>query len=201
MKLIVGLGNPGREYDQTRHNIGFMVIDELSRRLGEPGYKARFKGLVAEGMVGGEKVILLKPLTYMNVSGQSVSEAVRWFRLSTDDVLIVQDDLDLPFTTLRLRARGSAGGHNGLTSIFQLLGTTEVPRLKIGIGRGSNSAHSHVLSRFTVEQEAELPFLLGAAADTVEQWVRDGIVPTMNRVNSRASVAGDSTPPSEAALK
>ena len=194
MKLIVGLGNPGREYDRTRHNIGFMVVDELARRLGDPGYRARFKGLVAEGMVGTEKVILLKPLTYMNLSGQSVAEAVRWYHLDTADVLLVQDDLDLPFATLRIRARGSAGGHNGLTSIFQSLGTTEINRLKVGIGRGTHTAHSHVLGRFTAEQEAELPFLLGNAVDTVEQWVRDGVVPTMNAVNAKATSADRPTP-------
>lgn len=189
MKLIVGLGNPGREYDRTRHNIGFMVVDELHRRLGTPGFKARFKGLVADGMVGNEKVVLLKPLTYMNISGQSVSEALRWYHLPVEDVLIVQDDLDLPFGTLRFRARGSAGGHNGLTSIFQLLGTTEVNRLKIGIGRGSNTAHSHVLGRFTTEQETELPFLLGDAADATELWVREGVLVTMNKVNTRSSAS------------
>ena len=189
MKLIVGLGNPGREYDRTRHNVGFMVVDELSRRLGDPGYRARFKGLVAEGLMAGEKAILLKPLTFMNLSGQSVSEAVRWYHLDLEDVLIIGDDLDLPFATLRLRARGSAGGHNGLSSIFQQLGTTEVSRLKVGIGRGSNTAHSHVLGRFSAEQQTELPFLLATAADTVEQWVREGIVATMNTANARATAA------------
>ncbi len=193
MKLIVGLGNPGREYDRTRHNVGFMVVDELHRRLGTPGYRARFKGLVAEGMIAGEKVILLKPLTFMNVSGQSVAEALRWYHLPVEDMLVIQDDLDLPFATLRLRARGSAGGHNGLTSILQLLGTTEVNRLKIGIGRGSNTAHSHVLGRFTAEQEAELPFLLGNAADTTEQWVREGVTVTMNQVNGKAQTAPNAT--------
>ncbi len=191
MKLIVGLGNPGREYDRTRHNIGFMVIDELHRRFGEPGFRARFKGLVAEGMIGSEKVILLKPLTFMNLSGQSVSEALRWYHLDIEDVLILQDDLDLPFATLRLRARGSAGGHNGLVSIIQLLGTNEVSRLKIGIGRGSNTAYTHVLGRFTAEQEAELPFLLTSAADTVELWVREGIASAMNKVNMKATVGSD----------
>ena len=189
MKLIVGLGNPGREYDRTRHNVGFMVVDEIHRRLGDPGFRARFKGLVAEGMVGTEKAILLKPLTFMNVSGQSVSEALRWYHLDIEDVLIMQDDLDLPFATLRLRARGTAGGHNGLASIFQLLGTNEISRLKIGIGRGSNTAYSHVLGRFTAEQEAKIPFLLAQAADAAELWVREGIEPAMNKVNMKATAA------------
>lgn len=194
MRLIVGLGNPGREYDRTRHNIGFMVADELYRRFGAPGFRTRFKGLVAEGMVGTEKVILLKPLTFMNLSGQSVSEALRWYHLDNDDVLIMQDDLDLPFAALRLRARGTPGGHNGMASIIQLLATNEVSRLKIGIGRGSNTAHSHVLGRFTSEQEAELPFLLMQAADTAELWVREGIAATMNKVNMKATVGTGEVP-------
>lgn len=189
MKLIVGLGNPGREYDRTRHNIGFMVVDELQQRFGDPGFRARFKGLVAEGMIGTEKVILLKPLTFMNLSGQSVSEALRWYHLDIDDVLIMQDDLDLPFASIRLRARGTAGGHNGLASIIQLLGTNEVSRLKIGIGRGGNTAYSHVLGRFTAEQEAEIPFLLAQAAETAELWVREGIEPAMNKVNTKATAS------------
>ena len=195
MKLIVGLGNPGREYDRTRHNVGFMVIDELHRRLGDPGFRARFKGLVGEGMVGTEKVILLKPLTFMNLSGQSVSEALRWYHLDIEDVLIMQDDLDLPFASLRLRARGTAGGHNGLASIIQLLGTNEVSRLKIGIGRGGNTAHSHVLGRFTAEQEAEIPFLLAQAADTAELWVQEGIESAMNKVNMKATAGGGKAAP------
>ncbi len=198
MRLIVGLGNPGREYDRTRHNVGFMVVDELHRRLGEPGFRARFKGLVAEGMVGTEKVILLKPLTFMNLSGQSVSEVLRWYHLAIDEVLIMQDDLDLPFATLRLRARGTAGGHNGLASIIQLLGTNVVSRLKIGIGRGSNTAYSHVLGRFTAEQEAELPLLLAQAADTAEMWVREGIVASMNRVNMKATASMETVPTPQA---
>ncbi len=194
MRLIVGLGNPGREYDRTRHNVGFMVVDELHRRLGEPGFRARFKGLVAEGMIGTEKIILLKPLTYMNLSGQSVSEALRWYHLDIDELLVMQDDLDLPFAALRLRARGTAGGHNGLASIIQLLGTSEVSRLKIGIGRGSNTAYSHVLGRFTAEQEAELPFLLAQAAGTAELWVREGIAASMNKVNMKATASTEKVP-------
>ena len=199
MKLIVGLGNPGKEYDRTRHNVGFMVIDELHRRFGDPGFRARFKGLVAEGMIATEKVILLKPLTFMNLSGQSVSEALRWYHLDIEDVLIMQDDLDLPFASLRLRARGTAGGHNGLASIIQLLGTNEVSRLKIGIGRGSNTAYSHVLGRFTAEQEAEIPFLLAQSADTAELWVREGIEPAMNKVNMKATAATNNSKGSLAA--
>ncbi|HEV2527874.1 MAG TPA: aminoacyl-tRNA hydrolase [Thermomicrobiales bacterium] len=192
--MVVGLGNPGREYERTRHNVGFMVVDELYRRVGEPGWKSRFKGLVAEGMIGHEKTILVKPLTFMNLSGQSVSEARRWFHLELDDVLIVHDDLDTPFGSLRVRARGSAGGQNGLKSIFEQVGTNEVPRLKVGIGRGRNTASSYVLGRFDSEQEKELPFLLPEAADVVERWVRDGIEATMNATNAKASTKAPKEP-------
>lgn len=187
MKLVIGLGNPGRDYERTRHNIGFMVVDELAWRMGDPGWKARFKGLVAEGMLSGEKVVLLKPMTFMNLSGQSVSEAVRWYHLDLDDALVVADDLDLPFGHLRMRARGSAGGHNGLASIFQLLGTNEVTRLKVGIGRGRGQTHAHVLGRFTAEQERDLPIVIQEAADGAERWLTDGAVPTMNAINQRSS--------------
>jgi peptidyl-tRNA hydrolase, PTH1 family len=188
--MVVGLGNPGREYERTRHNVGFMVVDELYRRLGEPGWKSRFKGLVAEGQAHCEKLILVKPLTFMNLSGQTVSEASRWYHLDLEDLLVVHDDLDTPFGSLRVRARGTAGGNNGLKSIIQLTGTTEVPRLKVGIGRG-RTAHGHVLGRFDAEQERELPLLLAEAADVVERWVRDGVEATMNATNARASAPSE----------
>lgn len=187
MKLVIGLGNPGREYERTRHNIGFMVVDELHRRMGEPGWKAKFKGLLADGRLRDEKLELLKPLTFMNVSGQSVSEAVRWFHVDVEDILVVADDLDLPFATLRMRQRGSAGGHNGLASIFQLLGTTEIARLKVGIGRGRGDAYAHVLGRFDRAEEQELPLLIAEAADAVECWMTQGVLATMNAINAKST--------------
>ena len=187
MKLVVGLGNPGKEYERTRHNVGFMVADELSRRMGDPGWKAKFRGLLADGRLGDDKVQLLKPLTYMNVSGQAVSEAVRWFKLDVADVLIVADDLDLSFATLRMRQRGSAGGHNGLASIFQSLGTSDIARLKIGIGRGRGGAHAHVLGRFDRSEEQELPLLIAEAADAVESWISEGVLVTMNTINAKST--------------
>jgi peptidyl-tRNA hydrolase, PTH1 family len=186
MRLVVGLGNPGREYAQTRHNVGFFVVDELARRHGASGWKKRFRSELTEIVVAGQKVILVKPQTYMNLSGHAAREAVNWYHLPLDDTLIVSDDLDLTFGTLRLRGQGSAGGHNGLASIIEQLGTTKVPRLKIGIGRGPSTATSHVLSRFSSEQERELKELVGRAADGVETWIRDGIVAAMNDVNRRA---------------
>ena len=185
MRIVVGLGNPGREYAQTRHNVGFMVVDELARRHGAPGTKKRFRSELAETSVGGQKVVLVKPQTYMNLSGHAVREAVNWYHAPLEDVLVVSDDLDLAFGTLRLRAQGSAGGHNGLTSVLEQLGTTKVPRLKIGIGRGRSTAVGHVLSRFSPDQERELPSLIDRATDAVELWISEGIVAAMNQANRR----------------
>ena len=185
MRLVIGLGNPGREYAQTRHNVGFFVVDELARRHGAQGWKKRFRSEIAEATIGGEKIALLKPQTYMNLSGHAAREAINWYHLPLEDVLVVSDDLDLPFGTVRLRAQGSAGGHNGLASILEQLGTVRLPRMKIGIGRGPSTATAHVLSRFTPEQEREMRALVERAADGVEIWVRDGIVTAMNEVNRR----------------
>ena len=185
MKIVVGLGNPGREYARTRHNVGFMVAEELARRHGATGWAKRFRSELAEARLGGEKVVLVKPQTYMNLSGHATREAVNWYHLPLEEVLVVADDLDLPFGTLRMRAQGSAGGHNGLASIVEQLGTTGVPRLKIGIGRGQSSAVSHVLSQFSPDQEQALPDLVARAADAVETWVEEGIVAAMNQANRR----------------
>ena len=187
MRIIVGLGNPGREYAATRHNIGFLVADELHRRCGSPGFRKRFKSEIAEGMLGGEKVVLVKPQTFMNLSGNAVREVVNWYHMPLNEVLVVLDDLDLPFGATRMRPSGSPGGHNGLASICEQVGSREVPRLRIGIGRGRSSASSHVLARFSADEEKEVPGLVETAADGVETWIRGGIVEAMNRINPVAS--------------
>ncbi len=183
MRIIVGLGNPGREYTGTRHNVGFMVVDELARRLAVTGFRRRFRSELGEGKLDGEKVVLVRPQTYMNLSGGAVREVVNWYHSPSDHILVVLDDLDLPFGSLRLRATGSAGGHNGLSSVIEQLGSNQIPRLKIGIGRGRLPATAHVLARFTPEEQRELPDLVGRAADAVELWVQEGIVAAMNRFN------------------
>lgn len=193
MRIVVGLGNPGREYAVTRHNVGFLVADELARRIGANGWRKRFRAELSEGLLsgGGEKLLLVKPQTFMNLSGNAVGEVVRWYQAPVEHLLVVQDDLDLPFAELRLRQRGTAGGQKGVASIIGQLGTNEVARLKIGIGRGRGRTDpsDHVLSRFSREEEAELPFLLGAAADAVERWVREGIDAAMNATNGKAEGA------------
>lgn len=190
-KIIVGLGNPGREYAQTRHNLGFMVADELGRRAGGTATRHRFKADQAEVHLAGQKVILVKPQTYMNLSGHSVREAAAWYKVPRPDLLVVLDDLDLPFGTLRLRAEGSAGGHNGLRSVVEQLGGLDVPRLRIGIGRGPGHAVAQVLSRFSPEEERELPEVVAAAADCCELWLAEGAIAAMNRCNRREPAAKD----------
>ena len=186
-RLIVGLGNPGSKYANTRHNAGFFVIDELARRLGAPESRKRFRGEVSEVRFADGKLVLIEPQTYMNDSGITVREAVQWYKPSLDHVLVVVDDLDLPFGQLRLRAKGSAGGHNGLKSIIQHLGTTEFPRLRIGIGRGRSATVSHVLSRFAPDEEAELPRVIERAAEIAEMGAQRGALDTMNLANDPAN--------------
>jgi len=192
MRIVVGLGNPGREYATTRHNIGFMVVDELARRHGPATWRKRFRSEIGEVMLGFESLILVKPQTFMKMSKAAVREVVNWYHLPLDGTIVVMDDLDIPFATLRMRGKGSAGGHNGLASIIEHLGSNEIPRLKIGIGRGRSSASAHVLSRFSPEQERDLPELIIRATDAVERWSNEGLVAAMNEANRKL----DDSPPS-----
>jgi peptidyl-tRNA hydrolase, PTH1 family len=183
VKIVVGLGNPGREYAATRHNLGFMVVDELARRLAASTGRSRFRSVLVEVFDEGQKIALAKPQTYMNLSGSSVREVLAWYRSSVAELLVVVDDIDLPFGAVRLRARGGSGGHNGLKSIITELGTEEFSRLRIGIGRGTGQATRQVLSRFSLEEERQLPDVIGSAADCVREWERAGIISAMNRCN------------------
>lgn len=185
MRIIVGLGNPGREYANTRHNVGFMALAELAKRVMAEPPKRRFRADVAEAILHGEKLVLVAPQTFMNLSGLSVQEVLHWYHLPIDDLLVVYDDMDLPFGTIRMRGSGSAGGHNGLSSIIQQLGTNTVPRLRMGIGRGQSAATAHVLSRFNPVEEAALPKLIDAAVEAALRWVDTGLLPAMNAVNQK----------------
>jgi PTH1 family peptidyl-tRNA hydrolase len=186
-RIIVGLGNPGRKYADTRHNLGFFVIDQLARRLGAPGSRSRFKSEISDVRRGDGRFILVQPQTYMNDSGIAVREVVQWYKVPLSQVLVVVDDLDIPYGEIRLRPKGSAGGHNGLKSIFQILGTQEIPRLRVGIGRPRSATISHVLSKFSKDEEAGLERLVTAAADSVELWADRGIIEAMNVVNDPAN--------------
>ena len=193
--LIVGLGNPGAAYERTRHNIGFMLIDALARESQTQVKRVECRSLVGRAEIEARLTELAKPQTFMNLSGAAVREVVNWYHLPLDETIVAMDDLDIPFATLRMRGRGSAGGHNGLASIIEQIGTNEIPRLKIGIGRGRSSASSHVLSRFSPDQERALPDLVARATDAVELWVRDGLVAAMNEANKKTEQATNPPPP------
>jgi PTH1 family peptidyl-tRNA hydrolase len=185
VKLVVGLGNPGGQYAETRHNIGWMVLDRLADRAGRSGrgrqrdasesIQIRYKGL---------DLVLAKPLTYMNDSGIAVRKLLARDRVVIADLLVVADDFALPFGKLRFRESGSHGGHNGLRSIIEELGTEKYSRLRVGIGEPGRGAVDHVLSKFATDERARLPILLDAAADAVEAWARDGTSKAANRFNS-----------------
>ena len=194
MKIVVGLGNPGREYAATRHNLGFMVVDELAHRAGASGTRKRFRAEIVEGLLGDEKLVLVKPQTYMNLSGHAAREVVNWYHVARENILVVLDELELPFGSIRLRGEGSAGGHNGLASVMEQLGSKAVPRLRLGIGRGPGAATAQVLSRFSAEETRDLPGIVDAAADCAALWATEGIVAAMNRCNRReVESAGGST--------
>lgn len=192
--MIVGLGNPGKDYAATRHNLGFMVVAEIAQRLAANAPRSRFRAEVAEAFDAGEKLVLLKPQTYMNLSGVSVREAAHWYKIRPEEILVVADDIDLPFATLRMRASGGSGGHNGLKSIFADLGTDQIPRLRIGIGRGPGQATSQVLSRFAPGEARALPDLIQAAADCALDWSRNGVINAMNRCNRKSDLGPDPAP-------
>ena len=183
MKVVVGLGNPGKEYVRTRHNVGFMVLDRLRPHLNGVTDRSRFRSHISEGSLNGQKIVLVAPQTYMNLSGHAVREVRSWFHLPDEDVIVVHDDLDLPFGTLRMRGGGSAGGHNGMQSIIEQLGTSDLARLRIGIGRPRSGAAGHVLSRFCPNEEEALAGLIDRAVDGVRLWIDKGTIATMNEVN------------------
>ncbi len=190
MKLVVGLGNPGAKYRQTRHNVGFMVLAELASRGLNSGQKPknRFHADVLEvTMPSGEGILLLGPTTFMNRSGLSVGEAVQFYKLPLDNILIVCDDLNLPLGQLRVRADGSSGGQKGLGNILTVLGTEKIPRLRIGIGapHGRLDAADFVLMNFTEKEQPEIQLAVKCAADAAFCWAQYGISEAMNRFNQQ----------------
>jgi len=189
MLLIIGLGNPGRKYAKTRHNLGFMVVDEVARRHAIAADKEKFQGLFGQGFLAGRRVGLLKPQTYMNRSGQSVVAASGFYQVSSSNVLIVLDDLDLPLGRIRIRAGGSAGGHNGLIDILNRLGTDEVPRLRVGIGSPPEGIDpvEYVLATFLREELAQVEQAINLAADAIEVLAAEGHLRAMDRYNRLAS--------------
>jgi PTH1 family peptidyl-tRNA hydrolase len=191
MKLIVGLGNPGREYERHRHNIGFMVVEALLPRARAELNQEKFAAKVGQGTLAGERVLFVEPQTFMNLSGRSVAEAARFYKVAVEDVLVIHDELDLPFGRLQLKAGGGSGGHNGLKSTVSSLGDEGFIRLRFGIGKpeGPNARErvsGYVLSGFDDGERRQLEELIGRSVDMVETWIREGLSVAMNRFNRKA---------------
>lgn len=185
MKIMVGLGNPGRQYEHTRHNVGFDVIEELSRRFNIPLDQSKLKGLYGIGFYKGEKVLLLKPLTYMNLSGESIRAVMDYYDIGLEDLLVIYDDLDLPVGKIRLRQKGSAGGHNGIKSTVAHLGTQAFNRIRIGIDRPQSgmSVPDYVLGKFHKEEQLQIQDVVQKSADACEAWLERPFLQVMNDFN------------------
>jgi peptidyl-tRNA hydrolase, PTH1 family len=184
MKIVVGLGNPGKKYEATRHNVGYEVVDALAAGPGVSSFQSRFESQVADWRAGDEKVLLVKPETFMNLSGLAVRQAVDFYQIAPPDLLIVCDDINLPLGKLRFRARGTHGGHNGLRDIQNHLGTTEYSRLRIGVDApDEDEAVGHVLGRFRASEKPIIKDAIQTAVQGVVLWVREGIDPCMNQYN------------------
>ena len=186
VKLIVGLGNPGKQYETTKHNIGFLVLDALAANLGLSFNKTKFKSIYAEGNIGTEKVILVKPQTFMNLSGESVRPWMDYFDLTEEDVVIIYDDMDLPVGKIRLRIQGGHGGHNGVKSLIQHMGTKNFNRIRVGVGRPfpSQDVVSHVLSPFSKDKVDDMKSSIHESVDAIKYWVNDKtFLETMNEFN------------------
>ena len=191
MKLIVGLGNPGREYRDTRHNVGFMVVDEIATRhtLTMAMAPSQVPDVFIAKKFGADPLLIAKPLTFMNRSGDAVAALTRYYGIEAGDLLVVVDEVALPFGRLRARARGSAGGHNGLKSCIERLGTTEFSRLRLGVGRGDarRDLADHVLSKFEADEQPALGEFIARAADAAEMFAAEGIAKVMNTYNPGAT--------------
>jgi PTH1 family peptidyl-tRNA hydrolase len=211
MKLVIGLGNPGRRYAGTRHNMGYQTVDLLAERWGVGVTQQKFSGLLGRAGFGGHEIVLLKPTTFMNLSGESALAVRGFYKLDLSDLLVVLDDLDLPVGRVRVRQSGSAGGHKGLGDIVRRLGSNQVARVRIGIGSADRGETvGHVLSRANQEEASLLGEGVGKAADAVECWIRQGTEIAMNRFNgpsapkrrdtSSRREAGQTDEPSEETL-
>ncbi|MBN8583110.1 MAG: aminoacyl-tRNA hydrolase [Anaerolineae bacterium] len=183
--LLIGLGNPGREYKDTRHNIGFMLIDHLAEKIGARGMKVQSKAIVTSGVYEEHKLILAKPQTYMNLSGQSVQGLLHFYKIPLENLLIAHDDLDIPYGTIRIRPTGGPGGQRGMANTIELLGTKDFPRLRLGIGRppGRMDAKDYVLQDFSRDDLKLMPDLLSRASEAALEFVMKGLNAAMNKYN------------------
>jgi len=184
IKLIVGLGNPGARYTHSRHNVGFMIVERFARAHDLQFARRRFNAELAEGTIGDARVLLAKPQTFMNLSGEAVGKLVAFYKIALTDLLVVYDDLDLPLGKLRLRPKGGAGGHHGMESILARLGSSDFPRLRVGIGRPNPDADiDHVLGAFSEAELAVMEETFTRAVQAIEVWLREGIDVAMSRFN------------------
>lgn len=184
MKLIIGLGNPGKKYENTRHNCGFMVLDRLSEKLHVSINQSKFKGLYVKTKYHDEDVVLLKPQTFMNLSGESVQEIMRFFKISLEDIVVVYDDMDIPVGKLRLRQSGSAGGHNGIKNIIAHVGSKQFNRIRVGIDRHPYmDVIDYVLSKFSKDEQATINEAVDKASDALLLYLDKGFVASMNQYN------------------
>lgn len=189
--LLVGLGNPGSKYEHTRHNVGFRTVEELARRYGLTFGKTERKAQSADGMIRERRVLLAKPQTFMNLSGEAVRALVDFYKIAPSHILVITDDMDIPLGTLRMRKSGSAGGQNGVKSVLQHMGTQEINRLKLGIGRppGRMDPAAYVLEPFKGDDEITARLMIDRAADAAEAWLHDGVDLAMSRYNG--SIEGE----------
>lgn len=187
MKLVVGLGNPGLQYEKTRHNVGFMVVDEIARQIEHTPWKNQFKGEICSFTLNDEKVYLLKPQTFMNLSGESVGEAALFYKILPEDIFCIYDDMDLPTGKIRIRLNGSSGGHNGIKSMISHLGTDNFIRFRLGIGRPlpSWTVVDHVLAKFNESEQEDIAKGINDMAKAVLGTLKLGVEKGMNRFNPR----------------
>jgi PTH1 family peptidyl-tRNA hydrolase len=183
MFLIVGLGNPGKEYEDTRHNIGFKVVDNIAKEYNIEINRQKFKGICGEGFIAGKKIMLLKPTTYMNLSGESVREVVDFYNLEDNEILVIYDDISLEVGKLRIREKGSAGGHNGIKSIIGHLGSDVFSRIKVGVGQPDGDLIKHVLGKFTKEEMSILSESIEASTKATEEIIKNDVKTAMNQFN------------------
>jgi peptidyl-tRNA hydrolase, PTH1 family len=183
MRVVVGLGNPGKQYHGTRHNVGFAVVDGLASGPAAGRFQSRFQAQVAEMMEGDQKVLLVKPETFMNLSGRAVHQVIDFYKVELADVLVVCDDINLPLGKLRIRSKGSHGGHNGLRDIQNHLGTQDYARLRVGVGAGEEDLVDHVLGRFRPSERPVIEDAISLAIQAVSLWVGQGVDECMNRYN------------------
>lgn len=191
MYVVVGLGNPGKDYTNTRHNIGFNTVDLIGKRNNINLNKIKFNSIYGEGNIGGEKILLVKPQTYMNNSGTSVRDICQYYKIPIENIIVVVDDIDIEFSSVKLRAKGSAGSHNGLKSIINHIQRDDFPRVKVGIGKKyeKQDLADFVLSRFSKDEQIDIDISIITAAEAVESIIKDGIDTAMNKYNIKTNKA------------